>query len=137
MRPQSVWKAMEIAIKHLKLNIVDIMTSPSEIYEVNYATSNSAKVNTLDLRVRISEPFTPLTEYIELSIRLIPKDIEGKNETLNKYVGDLSKYDEETQEALRIAWIISQCYKWTRSGTTKVKNYSIPFISANMSIRSI
>ena len=137
MRPQSIWKAMEIAKKHLKLNVVDVMTSSSEIYAFDYAANTNAKVNTLDLRVTISEPLTHFREQAELNIRLIPRDIEGNNSSLNKYLGDLSKYDEETQEALRIAWIISQCYKWTRTGHTKVKDYSIPLISSEISMRSI
>jgi len=119
----------------LSLYSCSLVKDKSEILEL-YTGGRSAVVPKermelhLSLRTFVDNQSAP---NYQLDYVIFADDIEGRDEIINKYVGDLSNIDEETKQTLRLAWIILNGYRRAVERTT-LKDFQSRIVSYSSTV---
>ena len=116
MNDSTVRKALEILYKHKNLNnfrlnsfTVDRMNNDPFIYG-DWRRNISAPA-TIKVEATITIDNASWDEYLDVDYLFTERDLSDDGE-VNKVIGDISKFDSNTKETLRLAYILFDGYNY-------------------------
>lgn len=115
MNDSTFRKALEILYKHKNLNNFKITSFTIDRMDANpFYGDWKIHINvpaTIKIEATITVDHTSWDEYLDVDYLFTERDLSDDGE-VNKVIGDISKFDSDTKESLRLAYILFDGYNY-------------------------